>query len=149
MAPSHFFGGASLPNLAWHCAARRLVARLHLTRLPRRAVVAVGDRKARLRLVAIEPLAAGLQLVDRDRLDQMALASHEAVDLLERFADAPAQLLDRHVVADVAVRGGLPRSHHAVVALAHRGDRRVELGEVRMRRGEPLVVFGPQPEGEY
>src|SRR5262245_36110273 len=70
-------------------------------------IVAVGQRIPRLVERRLEVLAAAVELVDRDELENVTLARHEPVDGLTLLRDARAQPRDRTVVTLVAVRRGL------------------------------------------
>src|SRR5262245_3563691 len=75
------------------------------------AVVAVGEREARLVLVGLEAIAAELQLLPRDGFEHLALLRHGRLETLLRLRHARAQALDRLLVVGVAVGRGLARAH--------------------------------------
>src|SRR5215468_7232073 len=137
--------GGARPRAHTRHASRRPPARVFL----QRPVIAVGDRVARLNLIGLEALPPGVELIDGDRLDEVALPGEQRVDVLQRLTDTRAQPLNRLIVAGVAVHGRLSRAHECGVLHLQHPRVFVQLVQILVCPCQPFGVLRVQPPGEY
>ena len=96
--------------------------------------------------VVFEVLAARHQLVDGDKLEQVPLSRHQAVDALNGLLHIRTQPRHWLVVADVAVRCRLAGTDVLVVLRLRYGHGFVQAAKIPVEFRKPFVILGFERE---